>query len=171
MRNLDTALKSITNEYYQGFNSSIGTFGGVLNSVNDSHAKVQQIKSNLVKAKQVLQERRADVLNLFLRSKQRKEMISILDTIEELRVTPGNLANHIANKHFLSASTLLAHAVKSITDPDMNNIGALDDLRRNLIEQTTTLQETMIEELHNHLYLKSPYCDTLWSAYIKDQQD
>lgn len=33
------------------------------------------------------------------------------------------------------------------------------------------LQETMIEELHNHLYLKSPYCDTLWSAYIKDQQD
>ncbi|KAI8579746.1 hypothetical protein K450DRAFT_271588 [Umbelopsis ramanniana AG] len=171
MRNLDTALKSITNEYYQGFNSSIGTFGGVLNNINDSHAKVQQIKSNLVKAKQVLQERRADVLNLFLRSKQRKEMISILDTIEELRVTPGNLANHIANKHFLSASTLLAHAVKSITDPDMNNIGALDDLRRNLIEQTTTLQETMIEELHNHLYLKSPYCDTLWSAYIKDQQD
>jgi exocyst complex component 4 len=29
----------------------------------------------------------------------------------------------------------------------------------------------MIEELHDHLYLKSPYCDTLWSAYIKDQQD
>lgn len=34
-----------------------------------------------------------------------------------------------------------------------------------------TLQEQMIEELHNHLYLKSSYCDTLWSAYIKDQQD
>jgi hypothetical protein len=56
---------------------------------------------------------------------------------EELRVTPDKLANHISNKHFLSASTLLAHAVKSVTDPDMNNIGALDDLRRNLIAQTT----------------------------------
>lgn len=52
-------------------------------------------------------------------------------------MTPEKLANHIANKHFLSASTLLAHAVKSVTDPDMNNIGALDDLRRNLIAQTT----------------------------------
>lgn len=52
-----------------------------LTEIIDSHAKVQQIKSNLVKAKQVLQERRADVLNLFLRSKQRKEMISILDTM------------------------------------------------------------------------------------------
>ena len=52
-----------------------------LTEIIDSHAKVLQIKSNLVKAKQVLQERRADVLNLFLRSKQRKEMISILDTM------------------------------------------------------------------------------------------
>jgi exocyst complex component 4 len=52
-----------------------------LTEIIDSQAKVQQIKSNLVKAKQVLQERRADVLNLFLRSKQRKEMISILDTM------------------------------------------------------------------------------------------
>lgn len=171
MRNLDTALKSITNDYYQGFNSSIGTFGGVLNSINDSQTKVQQIKSNLLKAKQVLQERRSHVLNLWLRSKQRKEMINMLDAIEELRVTPDKLANHVGNKHFLAASKLLAQAVKSITDEDMINIGALDDLRRNLTSQTTILQETMIEELHNHLYLKSPYCDTLWSAYIKDQQD
>ncbi|GAB5587183.1 exocyst subunit [Umbelopsis nana] len=182
MRNLDTALKSITNgnnsvtinskeQYYQGFNSSIGTFGGVLNSINDSQAKVQQVKMNLIKAKQALQERRSEVLSLWLRSKQRKEMINILDKIEELRATPEKLATHISNKHFLAASTLLAQSVKSVTDPDMTHIGALDDLRRNLISQTTTLQEQMIEELHNHLYLKSSYCDTLWSAYIKDQQD
>lgn len=28
----------------------------------------------------------------------------------------------------------------------------------------------LIEELHNHLYLKSTYCDNLWSAYVPDQR-
>lgn len=56
---------------------------------------------------------------------------------EELRATPEKLATHISNKHFLAASTVLTQAVKSVTDPDMNNIGALDDLRRNLVSQVT----------------------------------
>jgi hypothetical protein len=48
---------------------------------SDSQTKVQQIKANLLKAKQVLQERKTHVVNLWLRSKQRKEMIKMLDAM------------------------------------------------------------------------------------------
>ncbi|OBZ83789.1 putative exocyst complex component sec8 [Choanephora cucurbitarum] len=169
--NLDMALKTIVNDYYKGFNSSIGTFGGVLQYINDSSSRVVQMKSNLKKCKEELLSKRSDLLNLWDKSQQYKEMLSILETIEELRTTPEKIENMMDSKLVLGASKLLVSSTKQAMNKDMIKIGALDDVRRSLLSQKNALYDLIIEELHDHLYLKNAHCDNRWSAYVPQQQD
>ncbi|CAO3607525.1 unnamed protein product [Mucor fragilis] len=169
--NLDMALKTIVNDYYRGFNNSIGTFGGVLQYINDSSSRSVQMKNNLKKCKEELLLKRNDLLNLWYKSQQYKEMLSILETIEELRTTPEKIDAMMESKHVLGASKLLISSIRQAMSKDMMQIGALDDIRRTLTTQKNTLYDLLIEELHNHLYLKNSYCDNRWSVYTPRQQD
>lgn len=49
----------------------------------------------------------------------------------------------------------------------MENIGALTDLRIYFSNQETSLTDILIEELHDHLYLKSPYCQDRWKPHTE----
>ncbi|CAG8438987.1 8342_t:CDS:10 [Ambispora gerdemannii] len=159
----------IFSDYYQGFNSSIGTFGGVMQNIGDSQDRVREIKSQLKECKQALLSKRADLLQLWFRSQQYKEMLRILDSIEDIQGTHQKLEGLLREKHFLTASKILLDAIRIMDRKEMMGIGALHDLRRYLKAQQTSLHEVLIEELHNHLYLKSPYCASRWFRYTKDQ--
>ncbi|KAI8146190.1 hypothetical protein BJV82DRAFT_600834 [Fennellomyces sp. T-0311] len=170
LRNLDTSLESIVDDYYKGFNNSIGTFGGVLQHINDSQNRVEQMKNSLRKCKGELLEKRTDLLNMWHKSEQHKEMLNLLEQIEEIRSTPEKLDRMMANKHVLGAAELLMNSTRTISSKEMKQIGALDDLRRTLDGQKNTLYDLLIEELHNHLYLKSSFCDNRWAAYVPGQR-
>lgn len=47
----------------------------------DSQSRVGQMKSNLKKCKEELLQKRTDLLNLWYKSQQYKEMLSILETM------------------------------------------------------------------------------------------
>ncbi|OZJ02130.1 hypothetical protein BZG36_04585 [Bifiguratus adelaidae] len=169
LRDLNQALQSITNDTYQGFNSSIGTFGGVLDNITDSQARVNDLKANLRKVKEVLRTRRADLLQLWYKSEEYKEMLSVLDEIDQLRAVEDKFEKLFSGKYYLSAAKVLAEALETLNKPEIMKIAALEDLRRNLAAQAVILQETCVEELHNHLYLKASYADSRWSRYTPDQ--
>ncbi|KAI8340907.1 Sec8 exocyst complex component-specific domain-containing protein [Chlamydoabsidia padenii] len=167
---LDDALHVIVDDYYMGFNNSIGTFGGVLQYINDSRNRVTQMKANLKKCKAELLEKHTDLLNMWSKTQQHKEMLNLLEIIEDIRLTPEKLDNLTSSKHVFSAATLLVNALKTINSKELMDIGALDDLRNALNSEKNNLNDMLIEELHNHLYLKSFYCVNLWSDYITGQQ-
>jgi exocyst complex component 4 len=94
----------------------------------------------------------------------------------------------MSDKRFLAAVVLLVRSLKTINKPEMMEIGALTDLRSWLVQQESVslqlrlltlddgslhsvqvLLDILIEELHNHLYLKSFYCDGRWKAYTRGQ--
>ncbi|CAG8497625.1 8122_t:CDS:10, partial [Funneliformis caledonium] len=157
--------------YYQGFNSSIGTFGGVMQNIGGKfNERVKEMKSQLKTCKETLMSKRSDLLQLWFRSQQYKEMIRILDQIEEFKETPEKLEVLLMEKHFLTAAKMLLDAIKTLEKKEMIGIGALSDLRRYLKAQQSSLHELLIEELHNHLYLKNSYCDSRWVKYTKDQK-
>ncbi|CAO3622394.1 unnamed protein product [Cunninghamella blakesleeana] len=161
---------SVVEDYYKGFNNSIGTFGGVLHNINDSRDRVTAMKANLEKCKAALLEKRTDLLNMWSKSQLHKEMLNLLEQIEDIRKAPEKLDNLLNSKHLLSASTLLMDTLKVINNKEMMEIGALNDLRNTLNSEKNALYDMLIEELHNHLYLKSSYCVNLWSDYISGQQ-
>ncbi|KAI8850248.1 hypothetical protein BC829DRAFT_389576 [Chytridium lagenaria] len=84
-------------------------------------------------------------------------MNRILDLIDELQKTPERLETLIHGKFYLTAVRTLISTIKTLNGEDLFDIGALESIRSKLDDLKTTLPETLLEELHNHIYLKSPF--------------
>ena len=162
---LQKALKAIVNEHHQGFNSSIGTFHKIQTSISTSQARVRALRDSVHGAKTNLMVTKPELKALGSSSQQFDDMLQVLGQIEKLQLVPEQLDARISDKHFLSAVDLLQDALRIIRRADVENIGALTDLRIYFTNQETSLTDILIEELHDHLYLKSPYCQDRWNPY------
>lgn len=166
-KQLQRALKAIVNEHHQGFYSSIGTFHQIQSGIQSSQAKLRQLRDSLGQAKAGLSSTRPELKGLASTSQSYDEMLQALSQIEHLRLVTDKLEARISEKRFLTAVDVLQDALRLLRKPEMDNIGGLSDLRAYLANQETSLTDILIEELHSHLYLKSPYCQDRWKAHVK----
>lgn len=132
---LQSALKAIVNEYHQGFNSSIGTFHKIQASIQASQQRVRALRDNLVIAKGNLSTTKPELKGFAAASQNYEDMLSVLSNIEQLQLVPEKLEARISEKRFISAVEVLQDAQKSIMRREMEDIGALSDLRVYLSNQ------------------------------------
>ncbi|KAH4273649.1 exocyst complex component Sec8 [Parastagonospora nodorum] len=168
-RELQQALKAIVNEHHQGFNSSIGTFHQIQSSLQSSQQRVRTLKTSLTSAKTQLSTAKPELKEFATASQNYDGMLQMLNAIEELQLVPEQLEARISEKRFLTAVDILQKALLMIRKTEMEKIGALNDLRTYLSNQEVSLTDILIEELHSHLYLKSPYCEDRWKEYAQNQ--
>jgi exocyst complex component 4 len=168
-QDLQQALKAIVNEHHQGFNSSIGTFHQIQSSLQNSQHRVRSLKSSLASAKTQLATAKPELKEFATASQNYDDMLQMLSAIEELQLVPEQLEARISEKRFLTAVDILQKALLMIRKSEMEKIGALNDLRTYLSNQEVSLTDILIEELHSHLYLKSPYCEDRWKEYAQNQ--
>ncbi|KAI9204105.1 Sec8 exocyst complex component-specific domain-containing protein [Polychytrium aggregatum] len=154
---LESAMDVLVNDYHQAFNSAIQAFSGVVDHISDSQRRTRLVRQNLEQCRELLQCKRFDLLHLFLKSLQYKEMSRLLDVIDDLQKTPSVIESLISRKLYLAAVRTLMAALKTANGTECREIGGLEQTRENLIEIQSKIHETLIEELHNHLYLKSPF--------------
>ncbi|KAI5481854.1 exocyst complex component, sec8 subunit [Pseudohyphozyma bogoriensis] len=170
---LDHAISSTlgsSKSEYRAYESSITTYNATLGSLSASQRQVVDLKKRLGDARERLEGKgREGLAGMYNRMSHLEEMVKILDEIDHLRSIPDRLEALMSDKRFLSAVVLLVRSLKTINKPEMMEIGALTDLRSWLVLQEGVLLEILIEELHNHLYLKSFYCDARWKAYTRGQ--
>ena len=61
------------------------------------------------------------------------------------------------------------------TKPELKGLATssqnYDDIVQLFTNQETSLTDILIEELHDHLYLKSPYCSDRWKAPTSDEKE
>lgn len=164
---LQSALRAIVNEHHQGFNSSIGTFHQIQASIQSSHDRVRALKTDLVKAKTNLTSTKSEFQSLVTVSHNYDDMLTVLETVEQLQHIPHQLEAKISDKFFLSAVECLQEGLRLARSTELEDITALSDMRVYLSNQEHSLTDTLLEELHNHLYLKSPYCEERWKTYAK----
>ena len=162
---LHRALRTIVNENHQGFNSSIGTFHKIQASIQTSQERVRTLKSSLSEAKLNLTVAKPEMKSLSANSQNFDEMLQIFGQIEKVQALPEQLDSRISDKQFLTAVEILQDALRLIRNPRMEDLGALTDLRSYLSSQETSLTDVLLEELHDHLYLKSPYSQNRWKPY------
>ncbi|TDZ13024.1 putative exocyst complex component sec8 [Colletotrichum spinosum] len=166
---LQDSLKGIVHEHHQGFNSSIGTFHKIQGSIQASQKKVRTLKDSLLTSKVSLCTSDPDLKKLSAASQAYDELLTALNELEELRLVPDQLEARISEKRFLSAVEVLQNALRKLRKPELDEIGALSELRGYLANQDTALMDILVEELHEHLYLKSPYCQERWQNLAKTQ--
>jgi exocyst complex component 4 len=166
---LQDSLKKIVHEYHQGFNSSIGTFHKIQGSIQTSQKKVRALKESLATSKVALCTTDPELKKLHATSHMYDGVLQTLNELDDLRTVPDQLEARISEKRFLTAVEVLQNALRKLTKPELDGIGALSELRLYLANQETALMDILVEELHEHLYLKSPYCQERWQNLAKCQ--
>ena len=164
---LQDSLKNIVHDYHQGFNSSIGTFHKIQGSIQASQKKVRALKDSLAASKTALCTTDPELKKLHATSRMYDEVLQTLNELDDLRTVPDQLEARISEKRFLTAVDVLQNALRKLRKPELDNIGALSELRSYLANQETALMDILVEELHEHLYLKSPYCQERWQNLSK----
>lgn len=142
----------------------------MLTHLADTSKQVQDARTALQEAKDALGTKRTDLIQLSARGQMIEEMLRLLDDIEHLKSIPDTLESLMSEKRLLQAAGLLMRSLKTIRKPEMLEIGAVSDLRNYLIGQENSLRDILIDELHSHLFLKSFWCESRWSAYTPNQQ-
>lgn len=166
---LQDSLKAVVHEHHQGFNSAIGTFHKIQSSLHTSKKRVRTLKDSLAQSKAGLGATDPELRKLASASQNYDDLLHTLSEIEDLRLVPDQLEARISEKMFLTAVDILQNALRRIRSPELDNIGALSDLRSYLANQEVALTDILMEELHDHLYLKSPYCQERWQMIVKAQ--
>ncbi|KAH8881526.1 hypothetical protein GQ53DRAFT_754352 [Thozetella sp. PMI_491] len=166
---LQTALKNIVHDYHQGFNSSIGTFHKIQGSIQASQKRLRALKESLATSKASLTATDPELKKLYAESQMYGTALQTLNEIQELVGVPDQLEARISEKRFLTAVEFFQNALRKLRKPELDEIGALSDIRTYLANQETALEDILVEELHEHLYLKSPYCQERWQNLAKSQ--
>ncbi|KAI9461755.1 Sec8 exocyst complex component-specific domain-containing protein [Boletus coccyginus] len=166
---LSEALKGSVDQHYKAFADALPHHAALLNHLGQAKAQVQETRVALQETRESLGSKRADLVQLWARGQTLEEMIRLLDQIEHLKSVPDALEALISEKRLIQASVLLIRSLKLINKPDMQEIGAVTDLRAYLLGQETALRDILVDELHNHLYLKSFWCESRWAPYTPGQ--
>lgn len=166
---LKASLQAIVNDHHHGFNSSIGTFHKIQSSIQVSQKRVRSLRESLTQSKANLATTDPEMKNLASSSENYDDLIHTISEIEDLRLVPDLLEARISEKRFLTAVDILQTALRRIRVPALDKIGALSELKSYLANQEAVLTDILIGELHDHLYLKSPYCQERWQIIAKDQ--
>ncbi|KAJ5794835.1 hypothetical protein N7457_001434 [Penicillium paradoxum] len=165
---IQKTLKAIVNKHHQGFNSSIGTYHKIQSNISSSQNRVRSLRHALDQAKSGLISTKPELKGLATSSQNYDDIVQLFTQIEEIQSLPEKLETQISAKRFLAAVDVLHTGLKVLRRSELEDIGALSDIRAYFLNQETSLTDILIEELHDHLYLKSPYCSDRWKSSISE---
>lgn len=168
---LQKSLKSIVNEHHQDFNSSIGTYHKIQASIQSSQSRVRYLKVALADAKAGLLSSKPELKGLATSSQDLDDSLQSFLQIESIQAVPEKLESQITEKRFLTAVDILQEALRLVRKSEFDEIGAMADLRTYFSNQEHSLTDILVEELHDHLYLKSPYCQDRWKSRNVESKD
>ncbi|GAA5829923.1 hypothetical protein JCM11251_007933 [Rhodosporidiobolus azoricus] len=155
---------------YRAYETAISSHNLTLASLSGAQKHIANLRNGLGGTRERLEGKgREGLAGMYARMGMLEEMGSVLDEIDHLLRLPPSLESLLSEKRFLSAVVLLVRSTKALHKPDLLEIGALADLRAWALAQEGVVLEILIEELHNHLYLKSFYCDVRWKSYTRGQ--
>jgi exocyst complex component 4 len=149
-------------DHHQGFNSSIGTYHKIQSSIHSSQHRVRALRNSLEEAKSGLLTTKPELKGLAMSSQHYSDILQLFNEIQKLQTLPENLEAQISEKRFLTAVDVLYDGLRLMRRYELENVSALADLRSYFSNQEASLTDILIEELHDQLYLKSPYCQDRW---------
>jgi exocyst complex component 4 len=76
--------------------------------------------------------KQSDILQIWAKSIQYREMLKILDTVESFSRLPAKVDKLIEDKHYLVAVRYLLNSGKVLNGRELCSIGALSDVKRNI---------------------------------------
>ncbi|KNG82493.1 putative Exocyst complex component Sec8 [Aspergillus nomiae NRRL 13137] len=158
---IQRTLKSVVNEHHQGFNSSIGTYHKIQSSIQSSQGRVRNLKHALEQAKSGLLSTKPELKDLATSSQKYDDIIQLFSQIQEIQSLPEKLESRISDKRFLAAVEVLHDAFRLLRRSELDNIGALADIRAYF-----TNQEISLTDILNNSPSQSGWAGTSWDRPV-----
>ncbi|ORY27686.1 Sec8 exocyst complex component-specific domain-domain-containing protein [Naematelia encephala] len=168
---LSSSLQSAVQAHFQSFAASLPAHATFIATLSRAQQQVRNSQKALREARDGFAGKgKSELSGVRARERQVRDMLRILDTIDNLKQVPDQLEGLIGDKRFLQAALILVSSLKTASKGEITEIGAMSELKQYLTAQETTLYEILVEELHNHLYLKTIYSDSRWRSHAPGQQ-
>lgn len=140
----------------------------IQSNISSSQSRVRNLRNSLEEAKSGLLSTKPELKGLATSSQNYDDILQLFAHIEEIQSLPEKLESRISDKRFLAAVEVLHTGQRLLRRSELEDIGALSDIRAYFTNQEISLTDILIEELHDHLYLKSPYCSDRWKAPVTE---
>ncbi|CAH1277327.1 EXOC4 [Branchiostoma lanceolatum] len=150
----DSKLDKLVEENYDDLTATVNHFSTISTSIHTCRDRMQAVRQNLKSCKSLLRCKRDELRKLWIEGIEHKQILSLLQQIENVKQTPEKLDEYMAKKHYLHATELLVSAVASL-EGTLSGVEALRDVRAELQNKKEQMHEVLIEELHRHLYIRS----------------
>jgi hypothetical protein len=154
---VEQSVDLVIDRYHYGFNTSTRSFSNILEVFTQCQEEVQEIENTLqskrLQSAQTVQIQK-QLRDLWFQQQVFHNMIDIMDKIEYVTSVPPLLDELLERKQFLHAVRVIQAAINLLVSPKLSEVDALSEIRKDLLTRRNVMQEMLIEELHNHIYLK-----------------
>lgn len=128
------------------------TYSRISAIVTTNRNKCRDVKEKLIACKKLLECKRDEIRRLWLEAVEHREVISMLQEIEDLKKVPAKVQQHLKEENFFQATELLVSSI-SLLDKNLVGVDALKDLKSELHVLRENLHNVLIQEIHTHLYM------------------
>ncbi|KAI9218250.1 Sec8 exocyst complex component-specific domain-containing protein [Blastocladiella britannica] len=164
---LGPAINTVVADYHGSFAFAVQHFSETLDGLDGLQRQIADMKAKLVQSREHLQLKQFDLLGLWNKGLVFREMLRILDLVDEIQHAPAEIEALMLSKYYLSAVKLLNRVLTIANEKECTRIGALDEARRQLLALKETLFEAIVNDINAHVYLKSPFCEDRWTAFVQ----
>ncbi|PON34473.1 Sec8 exocyst complex component specific domain containing protein [Trema orientale] len=165
---VEEVVDEVVHAYHSGFNKAIQNYSQILRLFSESTESITVLKVDLADAKKCLSARSKQLHQLWYRSVTLRHIISLLDQIEGIAKVPARIEKLIAEKQFYAAVQLHVQSTLMLEREGLQTVGALQDVRSELMKLRGILFYKVLEDLHAHLYNKGEYSSA--SFHEKDDE-
>lgn len=100
--------------------------------LSDSQKRANQMRRALESSRDLLQTRRDDLMELWLKSVRLKEMLRMVDSIAELREAPEKVDILLNQKYYLQALGTVLKSLQTMAAPEYAAVLALNEIKQSL---------------------------------------
>lgn len=154
---IEELVDDVVQGYHSGFNRAIHNYSRILRLFSESAAQMSGLKTNLGESRRLLSARHKQLQQLFYRSITLRHIISLLDQIDNVAKVPARVEKMIAEKKYYAAVQTLLHSIGLIEREGIQGVGALREVRNELVALRQKLFQKVVDDLQHHLYNKGTY--------------
>eukprot|EP00898_Chlorokybus_atmophyticus_P003564 jgi/Chlat1/4208/Chrsp27S04243 len=160
---VENTIDDIVRTGHNGFNRAIHNFSLILKLFTENAERLKATRTRLQEAKRLTQavQTHPQLQQQWYQSVMLKDMLRLLDSIASVSQMPEKVEKLISEEKFYAAVTTLLSACAQIERNGLEQVGALRDLYEELEVARSTMHDRIIDELQNHLYLRSSYSNTM----------
>ncbi|XP_074558363.1 exocyst complex component SEC8 isoform X2 [Curcuma longa] len=166
---VEDVVDEVVHVYHHGFNKAIQNYSQILRLFSESAESISILKVDMANAKKFLGSRNKQLHQLWYRSLTLRHVLTLLDQIESVSKVPARIEKLIADKQFYAAVQLQVQSMLVLEREGLQVVGALQDIRSELVKLRGVLFYKVLEDLHSHLYNKGEFSSA--SLSISEMED